>query len=1699
MHFLSRVTKRVVAALVCAAMICTLLTSLGYVNTASAAAPANDAVTELGGDLTWGEFLSTLYQGGKFKLTADFSDEISKDESDRDKKAALNIVHYTEEAGMYPYYDNIGPVLIEKDTEIDLNGHTISRAFPKEGEYHSAGMVIWLRNGAKLTITDSAGGGKITGGYNKGTSGVNTWTVDGVTIQTRLCKTNGGGIYVENGDLYLLGGTICNNTCSYMEKDYAGGCGGGLYVEEGSVFIGEDACIANNTAFSKGNQTGLGGGLYASEGTSIIIEDEASVSGNKPSSAEHPEINIPAGVKEFTIHFVLESDETVKVLEDVIGEASIGSVIKSDDYPEHATGVNGHLVKRSQHTSMTVSESGDNELFIKYAYNTPTATVDDINAPEGVRVYDTETLEETKYVADVEKAVRFTADEVTEKQFNHYRNWICDYAISFDSDVDADSFGLWGKYDFNDAVLEASFVYPKALEEGEKVLLLTDKVFTSIEAPKYYELLNVIRSFECGAFNLDNDNISKTMKIELVMWPADGTPDDAVVIETYSYEFAEKKALREFPPAFPTATLTWIAPLEDVVLTDIATRQSTDYYVDIANAAKFDADDVSDEQFEYYKNWNCDLAVTFDSAIDAESFGLWGKYDNGQVVYDVAFVYPEAVTEGQKVLLLTNLLGEEGLCTYDFVKNTVGSLSCGAFNLDESNKGKTMKVQLIMWPENGSVDEAQVIKEFDYNFDDLTKLTKIAPELPTATVTSIEAPQDVALTDVVTRQTTDNFVNIGQAARFEADDVSEEQFDYYKNWNCDFAVTFDSAIDAGSFGLWGAYDNGNVVYDVAFVYPNALTAGEKVLLLTTLLDEEGLCTYDFVKNIVGTFDCGAFNLDESNKGKTMKVQLIMWPEDGSVDDAVVIEEFEYKFGDLTEIVPALPTASFEEIEAPQNVEVYDMSYELTGQLTDVEYAGKFTADEVTEDKFNYYQNWLCDFVVSFDSSMDGGSFGLYGAYGELERTFVFPNELSADEKVYLLRALGDSGFCTYDNIYNVVKEFSCGIFNLSEDNVGKTIKVELIMYPSEDVIDEAVVIQSFEYEIGFVTELRDIVPEPPTATVYGGIGAQLVPIADSLSVVADIPCLFSYTADMPSEEQYEYYKDWRCDFIISFSDDVAANSIGLYGEYGDYCLVIIPNVDFVADTDFLMMEHGLFNPCDYKEILNDVQQFLCGAFNLEEANYGTDMTVRLVIWDGSAEIPEYIDLCEPVTYTFGEPAELLGPYTVELSSKDEKGNTGLATLVGGGDNYVFKASVTISAPEVTNYRFVGWYDGEDCVSVLPEYTFNIQNDVSYVAVYECLIETAALHVIGEHYTVNDSVEQVANGDFEVSVGESVTVKYVGEDFLYWTNESDNIVSTSAEYSFVFVCETKIKLVTKTNTQNSVRIVVLNSYSQVLQTGNFDDEYDIADFLDGIAPTKMGATFAKWVFKGTKTEATPQAILALAETDTPFCELVPTYTATQDAGEFTLTVNVLNGTELLTDDALTGVSYAAGKNVRIQLSDLIEAFGLTDADKFNYWSLDGGKTVVSNQDSYLIVSIGGAEIELTAVFNSEEEFDVDANIVITQMFATKSGDNYILSTSLSYFIPEGCTIREVGFVFSADNRYSGNLDELKLGAENTRKSISSLALNSGVYTFNASAGPNPSKTLYIRAYMIYTDTEGNVVTMYSDNAKAENYYSLIGLQ
>ena len=943
-----------------------------------------------------------------------------------------------------------------------------------------------------------------------------------------------------------------------------------------------------------------------------------------------------------------------------------------------------------------------------------------------------------------------------------------------------------------------------------------------------------------------------------------------------------------------------------------------------------------------------------------------------------------------------------------------------------------------------------------------------APAKPEAEVTELEPGAEVPVYALSDLESPTGTAVLEAEYKFAAKTPSAEQKAYYGSWFADYRISFDGAVAANSIGLYGEYSGYGQTFKKGFLFPNALEKDETVDLLRLAGLE---VTYNDIVDQIQEFTCGVWNTSAENIGKTITVELMLWDPSDANAEPTVISTTKYTF--TAPVIPPLPEAEVATL-VPATVQV-------DGEDVALEAEYKFKPKEPTAEQLAYYGNWYADYRVSMDADTAKESFGLYGEYSGYGQTFkqgyLFPEPLTKDVPVKLLE-LADLSGVTYNDLVNNIGEFTCGVWNESAENIGKTITVELMLWDPSDANAEPAVISTTKYTF-LKPDLPKAKVEPVEEPKTG------VPLYDAsyqqTGETADLEAEYIFTPDDPTDLQIAYYGKWHTDFRISFDADLAAESFGLAGAYNGYGKEF--NVGFLYPTDVakdqqikLMETAGFTGPTaiTFNDLVNNVKVFDCGVFNKSVDNIGKTIKVELIMWDPNA--PEDVYVVKTTEYTFQGA-------TLELQSQDTLGNNGIANLTGGGV-YFKNAEVTVTASEENGYSFLGWfkdsYSGE-ALSTELNYSFTISADMKLVAVYQST-GTCLLHIIGNSYEVDDSGPQESNADFDKAIGVSVTLKYTGEDFIYWVNSSDNILSTSPEFNFTMVDETTIRLITSRNfeTQDSVLIVFLNAYKQVLSTTRAVDEEGVEDAFPKVIPSRMGMVFDMWVFQGTEEEATAEAIFAKASAEGTVVTVVPKYVETGDT--YTLNVRVKNGETVTDVEGYTELQIPAGKEKFIELKDIAAAAGM-DVGNFSFWSSDGVKPISFDKNSISVLAVKGKVITICAVFGETVE-PVPVVSLVQKYAALVEGVTKVCVT-YRYYQPEGFTVHESGFVITSNASYADNEEALVIGAPNvgTYKSPKYTSANV-LFTTNFKTS-DPNRVAYFRAYIKYTDSEGTVHTVYSE--------------
>ena len=436
----------------------------------------------------------------------------------------------------------------------------------------------------------------------------------------------------------------------------------------------------------------------------------------------------------------------------------------------------------------------------------------------------------------------------------------------------------------------------------------------------------------------------------------------------------------------------------------------------------------------------------------------------------------------------------------------------------------------------------------------------------------------------------------------------------------------------------------------------------------------------------------------------------------------------------------------------------------------------------------------------------------------------------------------------------------------------------------------------------------------------------------------------------------------------------------------------------------------------------------------------------------------------------------VGMFTVKVTSRTTGSDSPVANVAGGGSDITYAEGTKVTASAISGYNFVGWFVNEYTGT---PYSTNLTcevkptDDWTMIAVYEPISGGKFwLTVTASEFTVNGGAVQDSYLYEQFAVGASVTVNFTGsENFLYWVNASNKVVSTEKSYTFIMGSETTLKAVYGKARQNQATVVFISHSDQIISSKAYTTN-DTIQFP--VPPIKMGCTFTGW----SMTEAEIRAAMA---SNSGIIQVRALYTEPSIACK--VTVLYPEGT----DNQV--VNAVVGKAIDVTAKDI-------EGKTFSYWTDDKG-TVLGYTKTLKLAPSG--DMTVKAVYG--ENAEVKPVISMTAIDASAGNGYWVVSFTATRAVPAGYEMVKQGILYSLDSRCAGEAgkDYLKLTADGTVPEGvydyigRDTALN-GVTRFNGKVG-TADTTLYGRGYMILKNSAGEVLYVYADTILSGSYNSL----
>ena len=436
----------------------------------------------------------------------------------------------------------------------------------------------------------------------------------------------------------------------------------------------------------------------------------------------------------------------------------------------------------------------------------------------------------------------------------------------------------------------------------------------------------------------------------------------------------------------------------------------------------------------------------------------------------------------------------------------------------------------------------------------------------------------------------------------------------------------------------------------------------------------------------------------------------------------------------------------------------------------------------------------------------------------------------------------------------------------------------------------------------------------------------------------------------------------------------------------------------------------------------------------------------------------------------------VGKFTVMVTSRTTGSNSPVANVAGGGSNITYAQGIKVTASAISGYKFVGWFVNEYTgTAYSTDLTCEVKptDDWTMIAVYEPISGGKFwLTVTASEFTVNGGAVQDSYLYEQFAVGASVTVNFTGsENFLYWVNASNKVVSTEKSYTFIMGSETTLKAVYGKARQNQATVVFISHSDQIISS----KAYTTSDTIQfPVPPIKMGCTFTGW----SMTEAEIRAAMA---NNSGIIQVRALYTEPSIACKVTVIYPDGIGNDV--------VNAVVGKAVNVTAKDI-------EGKTFSYWTDDKG-TVLGYTKTLNLAPSG--DMTVKAVY--DEAAEAKPVITISEVSATTANESYVVTFMATRAVPDGYKVVKQGILWSRDAvcgedgaaAYMQFDSNGKLPTGVNAYIGNSLELN-GVTRLDITTKYS-DRTFYGRGYMVLESDAGELLYIYTNTIASGSYDSL----
>ncbi len=449
----------------------------------------------------------------------------------------------------------------------------------------------------------------------------------------------------------------------------------------------------------------------------------------------------------------------------------------------------------------------------------------------------------------------------------------------------------------------------------------------------------------------------------------------------------------------------------------------------------------------------------------------------------------------------------------------------------------------------------------------------------------------------------------------------------------------------------------------------------------------------------------------------------------------------------------------------------------------------------------------------------------------------------------------------------------------------------------------------------------------------------------------------------------------------------------------------------------------------------------------------------------------------PVTNADSTYGVAVGKFTVQVTSRTTTSGSPVANVSGGGSDVTYAEGTTVTASTISGYNFVGWFVNEYAgtpYSTDLTCTVKPTDNCTMIAVYEPVSGGKFwLTVTASEFTVNGGAVQDSYLYEQYAIGASVTVNFTGtENFLYWVNASNKVVSTNKSYTFTMGSETALKAVYGKARQNQATVVFISHSDQIISSKAYTTSGTIQF---PVPPIKMGCTFTGW----SMTEAEIHEAMA---NNNGIIQVRALYT--EPSIDCKVTVVYPDGADSEV------VNAKVGQLVNVTAKDI-------EGKTFSCWTDNDGNVLGYTKTLKLAPS---GNMTVKAIY-SDEVSEAKPVISISEVSAAKANEGYVVTFMATRAVPEDYQVVKQGILWSRDAACGEDGAATYMQFDSNGKLPTgvnayignSLELN-GVTRLDITTKYN-DRTFYGRGYMILKSDAGELLYIYTDTIASGSYDSL----